>query len=263
MCPDMPWYQEECRTCAQLGISQEDITLSANRLPPPAELRRVVEVLDRTEYPILIHCKAGADRTGLISALILLLQTDASLATARYQLLPRYGHFRFARTAEIDRFFDLYEEYLAREQRPHTSAYFRDWILTKYQAGPAASELTWALPIPESVPADEYFGLTVRAKNCSNTPWVLKPGTYAGIHLAFGVYNDLGESVWSGRAGLRHEIVPPGRTTDIMIPINPLKPGQYTVIAEIHDATGAGIPFRTNSFVQYGDESLAATLIAR
>src|SRR5207253_1196146 len=70
-CPDFDWYAEECAVTAAAGVSQEDITFSANRLPPPTELRRLLNVLDRTEYPIVFHCKQGADRTGLVSAMVL------------------------------------------------------------------------------------------------------------------------------------------------------------------------------------------------
>ncbi len=259
--PDFPWYADECQTCHELNISQEDITLSANRLPPPAELRRLVEILEQTQYPILVHCKAGADRTGLVSMMVLLLQTDIPLHEARRQLLPRYGHFRFGRTAAMDDFFDIYDAWLARENLTHTSAHFRDWVLKHYQPGVAVSKLAWLDTMPMPAKAGETFGVRVRAENRSSTAWQLKPGTYSGVHLAFAVFNDKSESVWSGRAGLRNETVLPGHSTDVMIPIIGMKPGKYTVIVEVHDATEAGIPFRTNSFVQYGDESLAADLV--
>src|SRR5438105_1957845 len=67
--PEYDWYKDEARATLASGINQEDVTLSANRLPPPPEMRRLLEILDRTEYPILIHCKQGADRTGLVSAM--------------------------------------------------------------------------------------------------------------------------------------------------------------------------------------------------
>ena len=145
--------------------------------------------------------------------------------------------------------------------RPHTSARFREWVLKHYQPGVAVSKLAWLDAMPKPAKAGETFGVRVRAENRSGTAWHLKPGTYSGVHLAFAVFNENSESIWSGRAGLREEIVPPGQSTDVMIPIIGMKPGKYTVIFEVHDATEAGIPFRTNSFVQYGDESLAADLV--
>ncbi len=262
LCPEFGWYQDETRTAHDLGISQEDITLSANSLPPPNELRRVVEVLDRSEYPILIHCRRGADRTGLVGTMALLLFTDATLGEARQQLLPRYGHFRFGRTAAMDKFFDLYENSLAGTDG-HTRERFRQWVLHEYSPGPARSKLSWVEPFPSSIPADTPLGVTLRAENRSNVPWELKPGTFASVHVAFTMYSEDGSVAQSGRTGLRFETVPVGGTTDILVPLSGLQAGRYKLIVELHDSTAGGIPFLTNSFVKFGDESLIGELVVK
>src|SRR5437868_10481343 len=100
----MPWYEDEGRVTWQRDIQQEDINLSASRMPSASELRRLVEVLDRTEYPILLHCKRGADRTGLTSAIVGLLLTDMPFDQARGQLGLRYGHLALGRPAYLDGF---------------------------------------------------------------------------------------------------------------------------------------------------------------
>jgi len=255
---EFPWYQGECDACRELGLSQEDVTLSANSLPPPAEIRRIVDVFDHTEYPVLIHCKAGADRTGLVSAMALLLMTDATLEEARKQLLPRYGHFRFGRTAAMDAFYDQYQDYLTGRSESHTREGFRHWLLNEYKPGPARSQLEWAKPMPDSFPADKAFAFEVKATNTSNTAWELKPGTFAGVHANFRVYPLNQDRIVDQRTGFRFETVPPGGSTIFTLPVPALPPGKYRVIVELQNATGAGIPFRTNSFVKFGDESLAA-----
>jgi len=252
------WYQGECRATFAEDVSQEDVALSANTLPFPAELKRVVEVLDHSEYPILVHCKQGADRTGLVSAMALLLHTDATLADARRQLWPQYGHWPVARTANIDRFFDLYEQKLVGEGGTHSPERFRRWVLNEYCPGPARSHLSWVKPPPKVVEEDTPFTVTVRCENCSDTSWVMKPGTFAGIHVCYTVFGDQPAAVWEGRAGLRNETVPPGGSTEVRVPVGKLSPGKYRVVVELHDATGASIPFRTQSFTKFGDDSLAA-----
>jgi len=263
LCPDAGWYQDETRAAADLGLSQEDVTLSANSLPPPNELRRVVEVLDRSEYPILIHCKAGADRTGLVSTMALLLFTDATLVEARRQLLPRYGHINFGRTASMDKFFDLYDEHLKSRGQQHTHALFRDWLLNHYCPGPARSNLTWVDSIPASIPAKTPIGFRVKAENRSNVPWELKPGTFASVHIAFVVFDKDGHDRGSGRTGLRFETVPVGGSTEILVPLAGLPAGRYKLVVEMHDSTAGGIPFLTNSFVKFGDGSLVADLVVK
>ena len=55
---------------AQLGLRHEVLHMSASRAPTDAELVAVFRVLlDDSRKPILIHCKGGSDRTGIISAL--------------------------------------------------------------------------------------------------------------------------------------------------------------------------------------------------
>ena len=262
LCPEFGWYQDEMRTAHDLGISQEDITLSANALPSPNELRRVVEVLDRSEYPILIHCRRGADRTALVSAMALLLFTDATLGEARQQLLVRYGHFRLGRTAAMDKFFELYEDSLGGTDG-HTRERFRNWVLREYSPGPARSHLSWVEPFPTSIPADTPLGVTLRAENRSDVAWELKPGMFASVHVAFTVCAGDGTVVQSGRTGLRFETVPVGGATNILVPLSGLKAGRYKLIAELHDSTAGGIPFLTNSFVKFGDESLIGELVVK
>jgi protein tyrosine phosphatase (PTP) superfamily phosphohydrolase (DUF442 family) len=260
--PGNDWYTDEARAAHDLNVSQEDVTLSANRLPPPAELRRLVEVLDHTEYPVLIHCKRGADRTGLVSTIARLLYTDDTLSQAKRQLWPRYGHFEFGRTAALDRFFELYEDWLSGDA--HTPARFRDWVLNHYSPGPARSELAWLDSVPNPVPRDKPFSLRVRATNRSSQAWEFKPGNYAGIHLGYVVAGESLVPVHRGQAGLLRATVKPGESIDLTVVVPPLKaPGRYALVAELHDATQAGVPIRANSFVQFGDESLMAEVIVK
>ncbi len=133
--PFNDWYPAQARMTQELGISQEDVTTSANRLPPTGEVRRLVEIFDRSEYPILIHCQQGADRTGLASTAYLLLHTDADYATALRQCSPRYGHLRIHTAAAMDEFFVQYEDWLQSHKMKHTPAHFRQWATHEYCPG--------------------------------------------------------------------------------------------------------------------------------
>jgi hypothetical protein len=259
----MDWYEVEARTLHDLNVSQEDVTFSANRLPSPSELRRLIDVLDHAEYPIVFHCKQGADRTGLTAAVVLLLSPDSSLSEAMRQLWPRYGHFRFGRTAAIDGFFDLYKAWLKGEGAEHSPERFRHWALNVYTPGPARSELTLLDEPPSPVPANKPLALRVRATNRSAEPWELKPGDYAGIHLSYLVANDRLKPVYGERAGLLRATVRPGESIDLTLVLPPLPPGKYVLVAHMTNATGAGVPVRANSFVQFGDESLMAELVVK
>jgi protein tyrosine phosphatase (PTP) superfamily phosphohydrolase (DUF442 family) len=246
-CPEFPWYAGEARATRDLDIAQEDVTLSATKLPAPDELRRLVEVIDRSEYPLLIHCRQGVDRTGLTAALILLLTTDASLAEARRQLGPRFGHVPFGPTRAMTRFFDLYEAWLRSAGLAHSREAVRRWVNGGYCPGRCRGSLQLLGPVPPLV-AGEPAGLRVRARNLSPEPWPLRPGTGAGVHVRFVVFDEALAVRQIGRAGLFEAEVPPGGQIDLTLAVAPLpQPGRYTLLADLLDG-------QTSAFSQYGME---------
>ncbi|HEY2785933.1 MAG TPA: tyrosine-protein phosphatase [Fimbriiglobus sp.] len=260
--PEYDWYKSEARATADRNVNQEDVTFSANRLPPPAELRRLIDILDRTAYPILIHCKQGADRTGLVSAMTLLLFTDATPTRARQELWPIRGHFRFGRTAAMDDFFDRYETWLTGRNESHTRDRFREWATTYYSPGPDVADLKFLDPIPDVVPANKPIILQVRATNRSSEAWELKPGSTAGIHLGYSVwFPDEPVPRYAGKAGLFRRTVSPGESVDLDVVVPALKsPGTYLLKIEMFDYRGAGVDARAMAFVQFGAEPLLAGL---
>jgi hypothetical protein len=261
-CPDTDWYLDECKATADADISQEDITLSAKRLPAPAEVRRVIEVLDGTDKPVVIHCQRGADRTGLVSAVaVLLLKENATLDEARRQLWPRYGHIEAGRTAVIDQFFDFYAEWLVRERRVHNRATFIDWATHHYCPGPYRAELTLLGPNMPEIPAGRGFVLTVRARNTSVGTWTFRPGAAGGIRLRYQLFTPGGEPLHKGSAGHRVRTVRPHESIDLTIGFPPQKPGRYTVHADLLDA--GPIELLAADFVQYGSEPLLFNLVVK
>lgn len=258
-----PWYKEEIRATSEFGVSHEDITFSANRLPAPSELKRLVEVLDRSEYPILFHCKQGADRTGLTAALVQLLYTDATLDRARRQLWPRYGHFRFGRTAAMDEFYDRYESWLAG--RAHTPALIREWIANHYSPGPASGTLL-VRDGKDAWPAKtgQWTAVPVVARNTSGEAWEFQPGHHAGIHVEFSVYNLAGHKVHAGMAGLFRRTVKPGESIELTLAVPPIdQPGVYILHADLMDGSAAAVPIRQTGFYQFGCDPLMMHLVVK
>lgn len=261
VCPNTDWYLAETRATHAAGVNQEDVTLSAKRLPPPDEIRRLIDVLDHTEYPIVMHCQRGADRTGLAATAVKLLHTTDTLSQARRQLLPRYGHWPVGRTAVIDEFFDYYEAWLASNGKAHTPDHFRHWATHEYCPGPYRAALS-LVGGPVEVPAGKGFTLTVRATNASVEPWVFRRGSAGGIQLRFGLYTHTGEFVFRGHAGLFDRVVKPGESIDLVAGFPPVKtPGTYTVHADLLDT--AAIDLLDADFVQYGSEPLMFTVTVK
>ena len=92
---------------ARLGVTLIDAPFESRGAPHRDRIERLVALLPNLREPILIHCKSGADRTGLIAAVWLLLQGRPP-AEAMRQLSLRYGHFAAARTGILDAFVALY-----------------------------------------------------------------------------------------------------------------------------------------------------------
>jgi hypothetical protein len=125
---DAPWYGSEISVCRQMHVDHDDIALSAQLVPPPAKLDHLLDDFDHARYPVLFHCQGGADRSGLVGTLYLVVYRGVPLDTAeREQLTWRYGHVRGGETRAMDEFFDLY-------RRTSGGLPLRAWIETRYPA---------------------------------------------------------------------------------------------------------------------------------
>jgi len=231
----LPWYLEECRATHRLNVAQEDICFSANRLPSSQELRRLVELLDRTEYPVLLHCRHGADRTGLASAIVMLLQPGVSFPEAREQLSLRFGHLSWGHLRYLDRFFDLYADWLKDQRLSHSPGHLREWIATENFPGECCCQVE-ALQVPESIACGQLGSLRVRLHNTGVTPWQLRAGTNAGFHAGFILFDEEDHAMTFGRGGLLDTVVPPGQCIDVTLVLPAIHvPGHYRVRVDMID----------------------------
>ncbi|MBV9122035.1 MAG: tyrosine-protein phosphatase, partial [Planctomycetes bacterium] len=246
-------YLEECRATHEANISQEDVCLSAYRLPSVSEMHRLVEVLDRSAYPIFLHCRRGADRTGLVSAVVLLLQTDTRLADARRQLGLRFGHVALGRTASLDGFLDLYADWLTARGLTHSRENFRRWLEHDYWPGAGRCRLE-ALAVPARIPGGEPFALRVRSHNLGTQTWKFQAGANAGIHAGFIVYDAQDHEVVEGRGGLFDAEVAPGQSMDLTLALPALKgPSHFRVLVDM-------VEEQQGWFYQAGSEPLEQEL---
>ncbi|MBY0414969.1 MAG: tyrosine-protein phosphatase [Bdellovibrionales bacterium] len=97
---DKDWYQKELRASNELGVAHFDIAMSASRLPHKDDLRKLLALYETAERPILIHCLAGADRTGEAAALYQMIYMGKSKDEAIKQLSIRFFHLPSAKPAK-------------------------------------------------------------------------------------------------------------------------------------------------------------------
>lgn len=102
------WYEQTATACRNKGVTLVQIPMSDRRFPHKWELLQLVDAIEFAEYPMLVHCKAGADRTGLASA-IYVLHTGGTLAQARKELaLLPYGHTGIGGNQRMDEVLDYF-----------------------------------------------------------------------------------------------------------------------------------------------------------
>jgi len=110
-CPKEDWYRDEVAVCQASGVSHYDIHMSATKLPPPETVALLIRTLHEAPRPVLIHCKQGADRTGLAAAAWLIMEEGQTPSKATFLgLTAWHGHFPVGGVGAMDRFFRLYAE---------------------------------------------------------------------------------------------------------------------------------------------------------
>lgn len=128
----------ETEACADLGLRLVTCGMSATSLSPPERMLELLDVFDRIERPFLIHCKSGADRTGLAAAMYLLHYDLAEPDVAARQLHWRFMHYASSRAGILDHAIAAYGK--ARRAAGGTLA-LRDWLGQGYD--PEALTAEW------------------------------------------------------------------------------------------------------------------------
>lgn len=128
----------EAEGCTQHALPLTYLTgITARRLQPAATILRVIDGLAAVPTPFVFHCKSGADRTGFVAALYLILIEGRPVADAAQQLALKYIHLPRSRAGVLDHVFRVY----LRDAEP-AGLGFRAWLEDGYD--------------PQAITADFY-----------------------------------------------------------------------------------------------------------
>jgi protein tyrosine/serine phosphatase len=119
---DAGFHALEKDACAALGLTLVNFTLTSRDVPDRDQLLAAKALFEAVEYPVLVHCKSGADRASLMSALYVHFRQGGDIATAMRQLDLKYLHLKNSRTGVLDY---LFERYLADRAEGQS---FTAWI---------------------------------------------------------------------------------------------------------------------------------------
>jgi len=111
--PGQKEYDLEVATAGVFGTEVVGVPLSAGRRPTDAEVEEVLEVLRlHDEDTMLVHCRSGSDRTGMVIFLYLYEIRGWPKAAARKEALSwKYGHIPLLSpsTGALDEWAEEYE----------------------------------------------------------------------------------------------------------------------------------------------------------
>ncbi len=167
------------------NLSFHSVRMSARRLPSPAEMQRLITALDQALRPLLIHCHGGTDRSGLASAVALLLEGHP-IEKARKQFALAYGYPGRRLGSVLPDFLSRYDAWLTAQGQPHTPDRFRTWVARDYVVDYYEAELVIETP-PVSPRAGERFSLFVNVTNRSPEPIPMRCGEGDGVRLSLRV----------------------------------------------------------------------------
>jgi protein tyrosine phosphatase (PTP) superfamily phosphohydrolase (DUF442 family) len=138
--PSASWYRDELAVTREACATHVDVAMSSCLWMSRVQLQAVVKTLDAAEYPMLIHCAWGSERTGLVSAFAELLRSGGTLDDARAQFSIRYLFVRVNDGKVMAEHLDQYENWLRARRIEHQPANFHRWVDEGFQPGQPSRE---------------------------------------------------------------------------------------------------------------------------
>jgi protein tyrosine/serine phosphatase len=121
------FYDLEVEACEKHNIKLVNFRMYSRDTPTKESLHAAKDLFEGIEYPALMHCKSGADRTGITGVLYKHFHMGLPIEEAVEQLRFRYLHVKAGKTGMLDFFFNDYIEY----NKIHDIS-FIDWVDTIY-----------------------------------------------------------------------------------------------------------------------------------
>jgi protein tyrosine phosphatase (PTP) superfamily phosphohydrolase (DUF442 family) len=248
-CPWEPWYVDEGLAVESCQLQRVDLNFSAYLYPSPQDLQKLFTALETAPRPLFIHCRRGADRTGLASTIAALFENNDRITVdeAEQQLSLFKGHAGVGRVEVMGDVIDMYRTWLATMQRAHNRANLKQWIFDVYRPG-----FCWGtvepVQLPTTMPVGETQLVRVKLTNRSHTPWQFSPASNVGIHLRGYIEPSWIKFIpWADpfepkphrkplAAGFMKVTVQPNDSIELDVAIPAInEPGKYRLILDLYD----------------------------
>jgi protein tyrosine/serine phosphatase len=113
----------EIDACKRLGVKYVSFEVKSREVPTRDQVVGAKALFESVDYPVMMHCKSGADRAGLMSVLYMHFRQGLPIGEAIRQLDLKFGHFRAGLTGVLDYVFERYLE----EAEPQGVS-FLEWV---------------------------------------------------------------------------------------------------------------------------------------
>lgn len=129
---DKPIVQDVIAAADELGVDYHSLYLENYRHIPPEHLRLLIEMIEQSRQPMLLHCRSGADRSGLASAIAAMAIGQQSYEKAREHLSLKYLHMD-PHPGHVTALLWHYEDWCEATGRPTAGwQQFRHWAMNIY-----------------------------------------------------------------------------------------------------------------------------------
>jgi len=229
------WSKTEQEVTEVHGVDLHLIRLSVF-MPPRGTLQQLVHLLNTARRPLLLHCEMGVERSGIASAVAVLL-SGGNIAEARKQFSLTYGFLPLISHPDLPRVLDDYGHWLAVRGWAHTPERFRRWVENDYVPYFYRARLK-PLDVPTSIVRGIGVLMRFRATNMSPQPWRFRSDGNRGVHLGAKVrlFDPRVKEEFELRGGFRNLTVAPGESVvlEIEIPAT-LESGRYKFFVDLVD----------------------------
>lgn len=121
------FYHLEKEACEEYGITLVNYRMYSRDVHTVEAIKGAHDLFETIEYPAMMHCKSGADRTGIMGVLYKHFHLGEPIEDAIEQLRFKYLHVKQGKTGMLDFFFQDYLDYAA-----DNGITFMDWVETVY-----------------------------------------------------------------------------------------------------------------------------------
>ncbi len=135
--------QQEKALAESLGLTMLSVPIRSYTPVPRDSLARLIRALEHAELPVLIHCRDGFDRGGMVSALAAMAIGNAPYEQAKWQAYVPPGPWKRRRKRAYVHISDVLRDY-ERYRRANPPAagdweHFKHWAAAEAAAPPTSS----------------------------------------------------------------------------------------------------------------------------